>query len=477
MITRSAPVDEPTLPEDMARWPDDMFELLGVDRKATPKDAKRNYTRLIRVYKPELFPEHFRRLREAYEGVLRTIELFERFGFPGGDSSPAATADTSPEPVQVHVDQASIWWERACEGNEADAYRGLRELYTSGETTLAISLRLYWLLAIDYSLDEEKSPCDYLIDAMRNHGVRGSAFELYRREVLSEPTEAVSSQFDELLTFHATTEATEQLYAWRWGAARQIDQLHVILDDLPVVRRRLFGSSDDGWLRLLMVATDAAAFDTGEFRELWTALEREVRDLEHLATRHPDWFDQYEILGPIAVQWGKAWNRFAANLQPANYSLMQSLLELVSAGWHNGIEDFRKPLQKALRRLLDDPSEGLESVNMLRDHYPAVLQALLAILRYAESCTGTADSATQEEIDCLTTEFVAQSSARRQPMQELIISFCSTHWLDPMDLLQAVVDNRVAWQTKYDPDDFFSRAQDGPVRLVCLAHRVMHQMR
>lgn len=478
-------MDEPTLPEDMARWPDDMFELLGVDRKATPKDAKRNYTRLIRVYKPELFPEHFRRLREAYEGVLRMIEMFERFGSPYDDSSPAATAETSPEPVSVHVDQASIWWERACEGNEADAYRGLRELYTSGETTLAISLRLYWLLVIDSSLDEDKSPCDYLIDAMRNQGVRGSAFELYRREILSDPEEALNSRFDELLTFQATIEATEQLYAWRWGAARQRNQLHVIYDDLPVARRRLFGSSDDGWLRLLMVATDAAAFDTGEFRELWTALESEVRDMEHLGTRHSDWFDQYEILAPIGTQWWKAWSRFAASLEPVvtpwrdpvNYRLMLPLLELVSAGWHNGIDDFREPLLKALTSLLDEPSGGLAALSMLRDSYPAVLQALMAILRYADSCTGMVDAASQEEIDYLTTEFVAQSSGRRQPMQELIISFCSTHWLDPIDLFQAVIEDRVAWQTRADTSDFIRLAQDGPVRLVCLAHRVLHQMR
>jgi len=72
---------------------------------------------------------------------------------------------------------------------------------------------------------------------------------------------------------------------------------------------------------------------------------------------------------------------------------------------------------------------------------------------------------------------VAQSSSRRQPMQELIISFCSAHWLDPIDLLQAVAENRVAWTSKADPDNFIRLAQDGPVRLVCLAHRVMHQMR
>src|SRR5437764_570636 len=73
---RRSVVSEPSLPDDPARWPDDPYELLGVPRDVSPRDLRRAYTRLIRAYKPEHFPEQFRRIRAAYETVLRLAEFF-----------------------------------------------------------------------------------------------------------------------------------------------------------------------------------------------------------------------------------------------------------------------------------------------------------------------------------------------------------------------------------------------------------------
>ena len=64
------------LPDDPARWPADPHELLGVPRDVNPRDLRRAYTKLIRAYKPEQFPEQFRRIRAAYEAALRLAEFF-----------------------------------------------------------------------------------------------------------------------------------------------------------------------------------------------------------------------------------------------------------------------------------------------------------------------------------------------------------------------------------------------------------------
>ena len=58
------------LPDDLARWPEDPYEVLGVERPSDRSELRRAYTRLIRVFKPERAPEAFRRLRQAYEQTL-----------------------------------------------------------------------------------------------------------------------------------------------------------------------------------------------------------------------------------------------------------------------------------------------------------------------------------------------------------------------------------------------------------------------
>ena len=59
------------LPDDLSQWPSDPHELLGVAHGVAPRELRRAYTRLIRRYKPEQHPEHFRRIREAYEDCLQ----------------------------------------------------------------------------------------------------------------------------------------------------------------------------------------------------------------------------------------------------------------------------------------------------------------------------------------------------------------------------------------------------------------------
>jgi len=66
---------EHSLPDDLQRWPRDPFGLLGLDRDADFRQARRAYVQLIRRFKPDQFPEHFQRIRAAFEIVQRHIAL------------------------------------------------------------------------------------------------------------------------------------------------------------------------------------------------------------------------------------------------------------------------------------------------------------------------------------------------------------------------------------------------------------------
>src|SRR5262245_19557967 len=65
----------PDVDSDMGHWPENPYDLLGVSFGVSPRDLRRAYTRLIRQYKPEQFPEHFKRIRAAYEAILRDTEM------------------------------------------------------------------------------------------------------------------------------------------------------------------------------------------------------------------------------------------------------------------------------------------------------------------------------------------------------------------------------------------------------------------
>ncbi len=68
-----------SLPDDLSRWPSDPFDLLGVTHRDDAKTVRRAYLRLARRYKPEHHPNHFQRVREAYDIVNGQIELWNDY--------------------------------------------------------------------------------------------------------------------------------------------------------------------------------------------------------------------------------------------------------------------------------------------------------------------------------------------------------------------------------------------------------------
>src|SRR5271165_1058383 len=75
------------LPDDVRRWPRDPYQILGVANRCAPDDARRAYTRLIRHFKPEQYPEQFRLIREAYDAVKRQAQFFGGFNPETADAA------------------------------------------------------------------------------------------------------------------------------------------------------------------------------------------------------------------------------------------------------------------------------------------------------------------------------------------------------------------------------------------------------
>ena len=229
----------------LSRWPDNAFELLGVSPGVLPRELRRAYTRLIRIYKPEQFPEHFRRIRAAFEQVLRFAELFghsaepETMGPPV--PPPAALKAHEPSanlpPVLRPEDAEREFWELACQGEVERAYDGFLCLNREHPGRTEVLVRLYWLLELYGELDTQRSPRDWLVEALRASGLMGPARELYRREIDADPGEGVSERCAQLLESRTcSARQLADLALWRLQAASRLGRWHIIEEDLERLR-------------------------------------------------------------------------------------------------------------------------------------------------------------------------------------------------------------------------------------------------
>lgn len=510
-------MSEPSLPDDLSRWPENPYELLGVSPGVSPIDLKRSYIRLIRRFKPEAHPEHFRRIREAYEIVLRSIEYFSRLGIqirPADEDPPdtSAVPDTAPsdteqrpsgeneasvppdEPADVGqasyaetpereapvdpyaepirrrpaarsvVDQAADLWSRAIRGEEAEAYRGLCRLHEAEPNHSELCLRLYWLLALDPALDVDRQPCDWLVKALRQTGLRGPALELYRREIEANPREADTPRFQSLLSINGNDGIVAELYHWRWAALRTFCGWDALAADWPVAKSRFSMADESIWLRLVCSAADAAAWNrlSKPGHRTWDDVQREMLALAHLGTRYSEWFDQFEFLTAVRGDWLVA---------KSNENSPAELFDLIAAGWHAPWPDYQADFERLIEQMADDPHHW---ISLLRNVPASLIGAFNHLLRCRENELGLQQfRPSLERVARMTSEFVAGLSWQDGVFVQQALDYCCREGLDPQWMADALLANQVVWNTSFvEPELLLNLAEDWPVRCVCLAHRL-----
>jgi hypothetical protein len=466
-------VSEPALPEDLSRWPTDPFELLGATRETPPKDVKRAYTRLIRVYKPEQYPEHFRRIREAYESVLRYVELFggmEVLPTPTPETpapEPAADAPvfTGPRPLPVPNDELHDLWQQAIRGEEAEAYRGLLRLHGERPHNATICLRLYWLLTLAPDLDRQRRPCAWLAAALMAAGLNGPALELYRREIDADPEEAFSSHFEELLELDAATSARAELYAWRWAAARRLKRYSAVADDLPRAKERVGRFDEDAWLRLVLTAADVAAWlpEGQTYAELWHEVAAEVQHLSHLGSRFAAWFDRFDYLLAVRADYQKMCGATEA---------LAGVRDLVAAAWHAPLPSYRADFFELLSRIVADPVGWLGRLDDVARSAPAVLSAFGELLHLAEQRAEMPPRPGPATLAKLAVAFLDGLALPEVSVRDHTVRFCTREMIEPMWLLETFSERQVEWNSPVDPEAFVRIQGDWPARYVCLANRI-----
>jgi hypothetical protein len=455
-------MNEHTLPDDISRWPDSPFELLGVRPGVSERDLRRAYTRLIRVYKPEQYPEHFRRIREAYETARQYAPFFAAreepadAPAPDADSPPAAApVPAAPEagddaatpvvdrPVPVPrprslAEQLDEAWDWAVDGGEARAYARLLELHDRHPERAEICPRLYCLLSVAPELDTRRTACDFLVQGLRQAGGSGPCHELYRRELEADPGEALTGRFAELLAAVSQPGLLATFVGWRWSAAGRLKRFEVIGDDLPGLRARLAVDQEELWLRLLAAAADQLAWADATPTNSTGLAEclHEAGQYEHLQLRCTEVFDRLENLERVATGWHAV--RKYGNV-PAD------LLEVLSRFWTRPFAEVRPSVAALLAAVAAAPVDWLDHLDRVKKESPPVLSLFGQVLTsYQESREADADGRNPEELALLARRFLEEyGRLYYQTLRPRLLMFCLREFLDPDVLARVALDRTV----------------------------------
>jgi hypothetical protein len=463
-------------------WPTDPFRLLGVEPGVSPRDLKRAYHALIRIYKPEHSPAEFRTLHEAYEAVQRfttfrfaverspedddrlpsepepEVALSDPRQRSDSDQAPAletnATRDLAPTQESENdqeLDRSAsdeYWtedqgderdasgplpngprprfvaadpWQLACDGNAQAAYRRLLGVVETHQARAEPFVQLYWLLLIAPELDQTRHSIDWLIRGIR--ACRAGSMrlrELLRREMTTDPVLAIGDRMEALFGTDIPADVVVEVAGCRWRAAQTLKSWDVISSDLSTLRPWLAEGDAEAWVSLLIAASARLNWAPERIRHLGLLLRQEA---EELAAAHA--IDLADDLTGLEYA-----ELVAGSLQRFNHcgGNEDGLYELIASSWDEfGPREYRRMLA-FLRSLVRDPAAGLARLDSLKAEASAALGVLLE--RTGQSETGRVDPDLADEI-------VAFASRNRwQPYSAFrfeLLGFSLRHMVAPAD--------------------------------------------
>lgn len=466
------------LPEDMADWPEDANALLGVTYGVSPRDLRRAYHRLIRIYKPEQHPEQFRRIREAYEYLLQIAELFAPrtelpepppadeptiLPAPSEPTSDGDVAEWTADSPQLIEDEAETWrpfrpeeegeelWEQAVAGQPAAAYERLAQLTQQYAGRIELYLRLYWLRTLFPELDARRVPADWLVSGLLATGFAGPLRELYREEVANDPAEALSERYERLLDAAVAPETLADLIEWRFRATVRQKRWKTLSEDLRRLRGRLGLEGDPLWLRLLFDLSGMVAW-TDEERAfaIYEVCRCEIARHEHLAQKLSFLFDRHDLLVSAVAGWQ---DLYRSNRVPA------SLLQLLAASWSRPFAEMRASLMEVLDKMAVSPGVWLDHLEVMNLRAPSLLSLFGELLDRFEQTQQIARE--PGDRSGLALAFLAQLTAHYKAERNRLLMFCLREDIAPEEMAEAAGGT---WAS--------TLMADWPLRYVCRACRL-----
>lgn len=174
-------------------------------------------------------------------------------------------------------------WQPVLEGDAAAAYCRLADLCRAQPGRSEAYLALYWLLRLTPTLEVDRKPCDWLTECLSGVDESGPALELYRREIVRRPAEALTTRCTGLVRSPSVRRSVTALIEWRWRAALAIerDAAAVVRGDLDALRKTRLSYDSGAWLRVLWAVVETCCWSRAPQAKQLTA--DAMRELERFA--------------------------------------------------------------------------------------------------------------------------------------------------------------------------------------------------
>lgn len=468
------------LPEDVTLWPTVPEQILGVSGSASRKDVRRAYSRLIKRFRPEHFPEQFRRLREAYERVVESLQWKERFASFGFSVSvsdvdaapvidnraptpapPGKPFESNSETERSHsedpewptagsdFDRSSpraaskteftspeeIWRGVITGGDVHLAYQALVR-HAKDETANEIDFaRLYWLGTLHPEIDQPRPPVSWVIEGMRRHRVPWQLLSLYAISVERHPEEIRTEPSCSLLELMFTENRIVRYAAIRWNAARLLGDFSMIQQDLKQLKRRLFDDLET-WILLLLEAMQNAALNSDPIAaELYVSMGLELRAILEGNPSHHSW-DGYEELNNRHEEW-RHWRK---RTQKPTAEVLQ-FVELIEQTWSCHSFEAERKIAAYCQEVLNTEQKGLPHWNLLARSCRQLLLKFLELLQnqYRETLLRSDDETflPRAELEQWTKLIVRRFGGFTQVG---VLEFCLAESVSPDDIANTIDD-------------------------------------
>ncbi len=421
------------LPEDLNLWPADPYELLGIEHHTDERSVRRAYLRLVRRFKPDFYPEHFQRVREAHDMVLQYLE-YQRFTddhteFDPREYETGISRPIEPMPTARTPAAHDIAWQVALEGREQEAYSLLVRFYQQREAPQEACLRLYWLLKSQPELDAKVTPCHWLVAGLKETRLCGPLRDLYDRELATNPGEAVTAHATELVTLEAEPGPLYDFLEVRWRACGKLGRWSDITRDLQSIKPLLAYQHEATWVRLLLLAAGHLAWCDQEALQDFLHLRQAISQAVHLHHELSAELDRFDLLLEIRTRF--------ASLRSAK-QVPQIFTELVQRSWVESYAEYQELLDSVVLWLAANPTRGLNDLDQLEKHNHAAAMHLVQVIRFYPGLHQDYDGRALKRVSTTAARFFhSLQNANYRLVRSQILEFCLNEVLDPVWLAQA----------------------------------------
>jgi hypothetical protein len=436
------------LADDPENWPRDPYALLGVRPGIDARELRKKYNSLIRRFKPEQYPEQFRRIREAYDQVLLQ-EQWRRFDPPPESSPPiepplpdsreAAPIDdlppappkdtwTAPPPQRALDSELARLWTLAETGMVDEAYRGLRELEREHPGSREIAIRRYWLVTAFPELEPARDPLEAVVRLLREDPGQSPLWGEVRLRAQFATSWPFEPFFDEMLESARTPMPLSILYDIRWQAAIQIGSWRLLLEDIPTARLR-FREHPSEWARILLQVVDKLAWIGEPAAE--RAFDERIAEIERCAKgdRALDYeLDRLDFLRELAPQWFRVEPR-----SPLEFALH----DFVAVSWRGRWEVVRVRILELCRQLAGNLPSALRTLDEWSKVWPLVFAQVVRTINEGYHL-GRPRPTTPEDMRSAFEAFLSTPSSEAMRSRVSLVHFFRDEQFLPEDLLHAI---------------------------------------